>query len=72
MGTTIGLIILSVGFIITSFCNFMTNNYQIRFQEKLNKRVTELEWQNKELKGRLSILEKDLYELGYFETKENK
>lgn len=71
MGTAIGLIILSVGFILVTFCNCMVNYYQTRFQEKLHKRVTELEWQNKELKGRLSILEKDLYELGYFETKEN-
>lgn len=72
MGTTIAIIVLSVGLILTSFCNFMVNYYQTSFQEKLHKRVTELEWQNKELKGRLAILEKDIYELGYLEAKENK
>lgn len=58
MGTTIGLIVLSVGFILVTFCNCMVNYYQTRFQEKLHKKVTELEWQNKKLKETLDKLEK--------------
>ena len=58
MGIKIGLIVLTIAFILVNFCNYMVNFYQTKFQEKLDRRVTELEWQNKKIEEKLTKLEK--------------